>query len=180
MILGICDIWLQDAQKHVHTFTSKYRCGTPPNVPLEEPERDSRLRRPGPPTGTFPFFRATRHFWLRPRANANRRSIPVPSASIGVDVVRGGESGPHFVLKLRRKRDLALNRSTVDTSSFAASASCTKPLTRGTVMSWESVMTRRRYLRRPDEVSFVSRPPMRQIMTQQQLSRERCSMPNQR
>jgi hypothetical protein len=151
------------------------------------PQRTARGTRKGfqvetsrPPIGTFPVFRATRHFWLRPRANANLRSIPVPSASIGVDVVRGGESGSHFVLKLRRKGDLALNRSTVDTSSFAASASCTKPLTRGTVMSWESVMIRRRYLPGPDEVSFVSRPPMRQIMTLQQLSRERCSMPNQR
>ena len=151
------------------------------------PQRTARGTRKGfqvetsrPPIGTFPVFRATRHFWLRPRANANRRSIRVPSAAIGVDVVRGGEGSPHFVLKLRGEGYLALTRSTVDTSSLAVVASCTKPLARGAVMSWESVMTRRRYLPGPDEVSFVSRPPMRQIMTLQQLSRERCSMPSQR
>lgn len=55
MIRGISDICLQDALTHVHTFTSKYRAAQPPNVPLEEPVRDSRLRRPGPPSGRFPF-----------------------------------------------------------------------------------------------------------------------------
>ena len=55
MIRDISDICLQDALIHVHTFTSKYRAAQPPNVPLEEPVRDSRLRRPGPPSGRFPF-----------------------------------------------------------------------------------------------------------------------------
>ena len=55
MIRDISDICLQDALTHVHTFTSKYRAAQPPNVPLEEPVRDSRLRRPGPPSGRFPF-----------------------------------------------------------------------------------------------------------------------------
>jgi len=65
MIRDISDICLQDTQNHVHTFTSKYRCGSPPKEPLEEPIRDSWLRRPGPPSGRFPFSRSGNwvHTW---------------------------------------------------------------------------------------------------------------------
>jgi hypothetical protein len=65
MIRDISDICLQDTQNHVHTFTSKYRRGSPPKEPLEEPIRDSWLRRPGPPSGRFPFSRSSSwvHTW---------------------------------------------------------------------------------------------------------------------
>jgi hypothetical protein len=103
MIRDISDICLQDTQNHVHTFTSKYRCGSPPKEPLEEPVRDSWLRRPGPPSGRFPFSRSSNwvHTWSAGSEWTTEGQSRVSGRQASMSAHHEGRGNAHTVVATR-------------------------------------------------------------------------------
>ena len=105
MIRDISDICLQDTQNHVHTFTSKYRCGSPPKEPLEEPTRDSWLRRPGPPSGRFPFSRSGNwvHTWSAGSEWTTQGQLRVSGRQASMSAHHEGRRNVHTVVAARQR-----------------------------------------------------------------------------